>query len=97
MRPERRAGTIGQAKAHGPYSVWDRKSLEGFELGVIFKITVAAMWTLGCGGLPRWEMMVARMGCSLGSWYLGMLIGSMTIRTPDRQLWGVKGDSQFLA
>lgn len=24
-------------KAHGPYSVWDRKTLEGFELGVIFK------------------------------------------------------------
>lgn len=37
MRPERRAGRIGQAKAHGPYSVWDRKSLESSELGVVFK------------------------------------------------------------
>lgn len=92
MRPERRAGRIGQAKAHGPYSVRDRKSLVGFELGVVFKnhcgsCVDTGLWRAAqigdAGGQDR-AGGVCVWGGLLGSWYLGMLIGSMTIRTPDR-------------
>lgn len=37
MGPERQAGTYWSGEAHGLYPVCDRKSLEHFELGVIFK------------------------------------------------------------
>lgn len=50
MRPERRAGTRGQAKAPGPYSVWDRESLEDFELGVIFENQYGS-----CGDRGLWR------------------------------------------